>query len=232
MATELEKKDLQKALATLRSAAIEFGKVPIRHKALQWAGAAGRLDHRIERLVNAFESPATQTPAWRVSEPVAGFVARGVAAVEALGATSDIQIDGWEKLGHLLPEGSVDTETLRTRVTERVREMLRTLASDLRASGSTKRSVAGPEGWEIELQYAITDRLPVRPDETSEFLDALLVDATEALAVRRSISGAWGALALDDDGRIELVLKPGWRATPPAPLRDTEFILNPLLDDR
>ena len=143
-----------------------------------------------------------------VSAEIADFVLRGVQATSEIANRQFAADERWAALADLLPPQDPSTPLLRQAITRRVRRMFRSLASEAREDGSQMRLLAGTSSWSIDVQYEIIERLPIRPDETSEFLRALLLDISMALRSGVRIGGGWGHLQISADGELTLAVAP------------------------
>jgi hypothetical protein len=143
-----------------------------------------------------------------VSGQVTDFVLRGVQATSEIANRQFAADERWAALADLLPTQDPSTPLLRQAITRRVRRMFRSLASEAREDGSQMRLLAGTASWSIHVQYEIIDRLPIRPDETSEFLRALLLDISTALRSGVRIGGGWGYLQISAEGELTLAVAP------------------------
>ena len=148
---------------------------------------------------------------YSVSSGVANFVLRGIHANEEI-AKQQLGADHrWQAIEREIPAEELGTDFLTPLVTRRLHRMFRSLASSARDEGLSSRSLSNGASWAIDVQFDIIDRFPVRPDETSEFLRALLVDVLEGARAGRQITGSWGELQVRDKNRLFLSI-----ASPPA----------------
>jgi hypothetical protein len=129
---------------------------------------------------------------YAVSVEIAQFVLRGIHAAEEF-ARRQLSADrGWLELDHQVPTEGLTVGTLVPMVTHRLARMFRSLASEARENGLALRPLTEGASWSLDLQFNVLERLPVRPDETSEFLRALLRDILHSAGEGRIISGRWG----------------------------------------
>ena len=152
--------------------------------------------------------PTKSPEEFLISSRVTDFVLRGIHATSEIASRQLATDDRWAALADLLPPQDLSALHVRQATTRRVRRMFRSLASQTREDGSKMRLLAGASSWSIDIQYEILDRLPVRPDETSEFLRALLLDISTALKSGVPVAGGWGHLQISADGELTLAVAP------------------------
>jgi hypothetical protein len=158
------------------------------------------------------ERPLEGKERYSVSSTVTNFVFRGIRASEEI-AKQQLGTDHrWQALEREIPAEEFGTDLLTSLVTRRLHRMFRSLASAARDGGLLSRSLSNGASWAIDVQYDLIDRFPVRPDETSEFLRALLVDVFQGTRAARRITGGWGEIQIRNEN--ELVMR---IAATPAP---------------
>lgn len=148
---------------------------------------------------------------YTVSERVAQFVLRGIHAAEQV-AWRQLGADRrWLALERQVPTEDLTVGGLVPLVTRRLLRMFRSLASEAREDGLAFRPLTEGESWSLDVQFGILDRLPVRPDETSEFLRVLLLEIVHSAREGRTISGRWGEVQFRSTNVPELVIVPSPR---------------------
>jgi hypothetical protein len=155
---------------------------------------------------------------------IAEFVLRGIHATEEV-ARQQLSADRrWLALESQVPTLGLTVGALVPLVTHRLFRLFRSLASEAREDGLALRPLTEGESWSLDLQFNILERLPVRPDETSEFLRALLLDVLSSTREGRTISGSWGEVQFRSSNDPELVVVPSPKTqventTTPSPVR-------------
>jgi hypothetical protein len=159
------------------------------------------------------ERPVDETK-YSVSSLLADFVLRGIQACEEIAKQQLGNDHRWQAIQREIPAEELGPDFLITLVTRRLHRMFRSLASAARDDGFSYRMLSNGASWAIDVQYDLIDRFPVRPDETSEFLRALLIDVFNGARAGRRITGRWGEVQIA--GKNELILS----IVPPSSSRD------------
>ena len=145
---------------------------------------------------------------YRVDPQIAEFVARGIQASEEIAARQFTADRRWVILENEIPAEDLTVDTLALVTTRRIRRMLRSLASEARENKLEARPLSERFSWCIDVQYEIIERLPVRPDETSSFLQALLADMLQAARAGKRVGGAWGEVRVYGASDLILTVTP------------------------
>jgi hypothetical protein len=165
-----------------------------------------------------------QRPEYVAGEPVAEFVARGIDASDNIANEKAPRPDFLAALKNALPKEEISQEELRKQIGDRFTRLLRAVASEVRDSRREERVISEGDTWSTDLQFEIVDQFPIRPDETTPFLHALLFDVVAAVAADKNLGGDWGELAIDGGDKLIMRLNAGWRRNPPAEnRRGTQF---------
>lgn len=148
---------------------------------------------------------------YAVSLRIAEFVLRGIHAAEQVARW---QLGGdphWAALEREVPTETLTTGRLAPWVTRRLLRMFRSLASEAREEGLEFRPLTEGRSWSLDVQFGILDRLPVRPDETSQFLRELLQEIANSEREGKTITGGWGEVQFRGADVPGLVIVPSTR---------------------
>jgi hypothetical protein len=148
---------------------------------------------------------------YTVSVRIAQFVLRGIHAAEQVARRQLSADPHWLALERLVPTETLTASGLVPWVTRRLLRMFRSLASEAGEDGLAFRSLMEGESWSLDVQFGILDRLPVRPDETSEFLRVLLREIVDSAREGGTISGRWGEVQFRSANVPGLVIVPSTR---------------------
>jgi hypothetical protein len=171
---------------------------------------------RPHMAVNVAKTSSALPEEFLVSGKIVDFVLRGIQATSEIASRQFAADERWAALADLLPPQDLSTPLLRQAITRRIRRMFRSLASEAREDRSQMRLLASTSSWSIDVQYEIIERLPIRPDETSEFLRVLLLDIWTALKSGVRIGGGWGQLRIGAEGKLMLAVAPRRELEEPA----------------
>jgi hypothetical protein len=156
------------------------------------------------------DRPAAPKDTFIVSTKVAQYVAHGLDDKDQIAHRDITQDKVIKALLAAVPKEDLSIEELRDVVSDRLRGMFRTLAVFASDEGKFVRPVASRDNWSNDIQYEITDRLPVRPSEAGEFLHALLSDVRAGLSKGKRLGGAWGELHLAGSGALTMNIRKSW----------------------
>jgi hypothetical protein len=164
------------------------------------------------RSVERLDAPEVSRERYTVSVRMAQFVLRGIHAAEQVARRQLGADPHWLALERQIPTENLSADGLVPWVTRRLLRMFRSLASEAREDGLPYRPLMEGGTWSLDVQFGILDRLPVRPDETSEFLRVLLLEILEAARAGGIISGRWGEVEFRSTNVPTLVIVPAARA--------------------
>ena len=112
-----------------------------------------------------------------------------------------IDVSDLERFG--LPNVDIDpslaNDELAEVITIRIERMLATLGGREMYSGTKEIAISEHGRFSLRLQFEILDRLPIRPDETTDFFSMLYSEIVAFLKAGGRLGGAWGEVVEHDN---------------------------------
>lgn len=127
------------------------------------------------------------------SDQLVKFVERGIRSLEEAAGKIEANIVRGK------PVFTPDRGELKEIVTVRLERMFATTAKWERHQGETFKAITHNGRFDLPIQFAVLDRLPIRPDEGGEFFATLYSEIVAYILAGGSLGGAWGDVVVRGD---------------------------------